>query len=138
MMMSGQELISRAGRRWVALMDLAVRQALRSACRCRVGAVLVAGNRVLAAGPNLRRNNPMVDFRHATFHAEEVVLRRVRAAPPGAEIFVARVSRAGVPLLLISLASLSGEVLLQAGQVALRSQAQLRAVPPARKSTALS
>ena len=83
----------------MALMDLAVRQALRSACRYRVGAVLAAGNRVLAAGPNLRRNNPMVDFRHAIFHAEEVVLRRVRAAPPGAEIFVARVNRAGVPLM---------------------------------------
>ncbi|MET7391147.1 hypothetical protein ACFYPT_38930 [Streptomyces sp. NPDC005529] len=80
-------------------MDLAVRQALRSTCRYRVGAVLVAGNRVLAAGPNLRRNNPVVDLRHATFHAEEAVLRRVRVVTPGTEIFVARVNRAGLPLM---------------------------------------
>jgi hypothetical protein len=83
----------------VALIDLAVRQALGSACRSRMGAVLVAGNRVLAAAPNLRRNNPMVDFRHATFHAEEAVLRRARSATAGAEVFVARVNWLGTPML---------------------------------------
>ncbi|MFC5200995.1 hypothetical protein [Streptomyces kaempferi] len=80
-------------------MDLAVRQALRSTCRYRVGAVLAVGNRILAAGPNLRRNNPMIDLRHATFHAEEVVLRKVRTMTPGAEIFVARVNREGLPMM---------------------------------------
>ncbi|MCX4581476.1 hypothetical protein OHB41_51955 [Streptomyces sp. NBC_01571] len=80
-------------------MDLAIRQALRSTCRYRVGAVLAVGNRVLAAGPNLRRNNPRIDLRHATFHAEEVVLRKVRTMTPGAEIFVARVNREGFPLM---------------------------------------
>ncbi|MCX5233271.1 deaminase [Streptomyces sp. NBC_00233] len=82
----------------MALIDLAVRQALRSRCRYQVGAVLVAGNRVLAWSPNLRRNNPMIDFRHATFHAEEAVLRRANN-PSGAVIYVARVNRAGVPLM---------------------------------------
>jgi tRNA(Arg) A34 adenosine deaminase TadA len=83
----------------MALIDLAVRQALRSACRHRVGAVLVAGNRVLAVAPNLHRNSPMVDFRHATFHAEEAVLRRAKATTTGTEIFVARVNRSGTPML---------------------------------------
>ncbi|MGW3852682.1 hypothetical protein [Streptomyces fagopyri] len=80
-------------------MDLAVRQALRSTCRYRVGAVLAVGNRILAAGTNLRRNNPRVDLRHATFHAEEVVLRKVRTMTSGAEIFVARVNREGLPMM---------------------------------------
>ncbi|MFJ9753018.1 cytidine/deoxycytidylate deaminase family protein [Streptomyces chartreusis] len=82
----------------MAPIDLAIRQALQSHCRYRVGAVLVAGNRVLAWSPNRRRNNPMTDFRHATFHAEEVVLRRSRSSA-GADVYVARVSRQGVPLL---------------------------------------
>ncbi|MGW8952360.1 deaminase [Streptomyces sp. NPDC055709] len=82
----------------MAILDLAIRQAVRSRCRQRVGAILVAGNRVLACSPNLRRNNPMVDFRHATFHAEEAVLRRARHTA-GADIYVARVNRAGIPML---------------------------------------
>ncbi|MFF3062801.1 deaminase [Streptomyces sp. NPDC057909] len=82
----------------MALIDLAVRQALRSRCRYRVGAVLVAGNRVLAWSPNLRRNDPMIDFRHATFHAEEAVLRRAHNTS-GAVIYIARVNRAGIPLM---------------------------------------
>jgi tRNA(Arg) A34 adenosine deaminase TadA len=82
----------------MALIELAIRQALRSRCRYRVGAVLVAGNRVLAWSPNLRRNNPMIDFRHATFHAEEAVLRRARRTTRTV-IYVARVNRAGVPVL---------------------------------------
>ncbi|MER5201365.1 hypothetical protein ACWD3J_48610 [Streptomyces sp. NPDC002755] len=83
----------------MAAIGLAIRQALSSKCRYRVGAVLISGNRVLAAGPNTHRNSSMVDFRHATFHAEEVVLRRVKSTPRRAEIFVARVNRAGTPLL---------------------------------------
>ncbi|MFE5550287.1 hypothetical protein ACFQ71_42195 [Streptomyces sp. NPDC056534] len=76
------------------MIDLAIRQALRSDCRHRVGAVLVVGRRVMAASPNLRRNDPMIDFRHATFHAEEAVLRRVRRTA-GAVIYVARVGADG-------------------------------------------
>ncbi|MGW8355506.1 hypothetical protein [Streptomyces wedmorensis] len=82
----------------MAPIDLAIRQALRSHCRFRVGAVLVAGNRVLTWSPNLRRNDPLVDFRHATFHAEEAVLRRARNTTR-AIIYIARVNRAGTPLL---------------------------------------
>ncbi|WP_407918337.1 hypothetical protein [Kitasatospora sp. NE20-6] len=79
--------------------DLAIRQALLSQCRFRVGAVLVAGNRVLACSPNRRRNNPQVDFRHATFHAEEAVLRRSRRTVARTEVFIARVSRIGIPMM---------------------------------------
>ncbi|WP_369293485.1 hypothetical protein [Streptomyces sp. TX20-6-3] len=81
-----------------ALMQLAIRQAERSDCRQRVGAVLAVGNRVLSASPNLRRNSPSIDFRHATFHAEEAVLRKSRRAA-GATAYVARVSSRGVPLM---------------------------------------
>ncbi|MFB7867846.1 hypothetical protein [Streptomyces sp. NPDC056069] len=80
------------------MIDLAIRQALRSDCRQRVGAVLVTGRRVMAASPNLRRNDPMIDFRHATFHAEEAVLRRVRHAA-GSIIYVARVAADGTSVL---------------------------------------
>ncbi len=82
----------------MAMIDLAIRQALRSGCGFRVGAVLVAGNRVLAASPNLRRNNPVVDFRHATFHAEEATLRRAHRTI-GTVVYIARVNRTGIPML---------------------------------------
>ncbi|MEU9663777.1 hypothetical protein [Streptomyces chartreusis] len=76
------------------MIDLAVKQALRSQCRHRVGAVLAVGTRVVVASPNRRRNNPAVTFRHATFHAEEAVLRRA-ARTAGSTIYVARVDAAG-------------------------------------------
>lgn len=82
----------------MAIIDLALKQALRSQCRHRVGAVLTVGNRVLAASPNRRRNNPVVTFTHATFHAEEAVLRRARRTA-GATLYVARVDAAGLPRL---------------------------------------
>ena len=82
----------------MSFIELAVRQARRSSCRYQVGAVLAAGSRVLAVGQNVRRNSPVVDFKHATFHAEETVLRRTRRAV-GAVIYVARINAAGAPAL---------------------------------------
>uniref|UniRef100_UPI002F90BAD3 hypothetical protein n=1 Tax=Kitasatospora indigofera TaxID=67307 RepID=UPI002F90BAD3 len=82
----------------MALVDIAVRQALLSHCRQRVGAVVTAGPRILALSPNLRRNDPAVDHRHATFHAEEAAVRRARRTV-GAEVWVGRVNRAGRPVL---------------------------------------
>ncbi|MFJ2478426.1 deaminase [Streptomyces sp. NPDC087659] len=82
----------------MSLIDLAIRQAARSRCRYRVGAVLASGNRVLAASPNRRRNNPRVDFLHATFHAEEAVLRRT-ARTDRSTIYIARVNSLGHPAL---------------------------------------
>ncbi|WP_329166860.1 deaminase (plasmid) [Streptomyces sp. NBC_01717] len=76
------------------MINLALKQALRSQCRHRVGAVLTAGTRVIAASPNRRRNDPAITFLHATFHAEEAVLRRA-ARTAGSTIYVARVDAAG-------------------------------------------
>ncbi|MDX2709785.1 hypothetical protein PV350_44345 [Streptomyces sp. PA03-6a] len=80
------------------MIDLALRQALSSQCRHKMGAVLAVRNRILAASPNVRRNNPTIDFRHATFHAEESVLRRT-ANPASAAIYIARVNFSGIPML---------------------------------------
>ncbi|MFJ7305861.1 hypothetical protein [Streptomyces sp. NPDC099088] len=91
----------KAGRkdhRRMGMMELAARQASLSRCRYRLGAVLVVGSRVLAASPNLRRNSPTVDFRHATFHAEEAVLRRAPRTA-GAVVYVARVNAEGSRML---------------------------------------
>ncbi|WP_405497478.1 deaminase [Streptomyces sp. NBC_00096] len=71
-------------------MQAALRQASRSGCRYPMGAVLVHGNRILAAAPNKRRNAPSVDFRNSTFHAEVATLRRARRTE-GATMYVARV-----------------------------------------------
>ncbi|GGV54745.1 hypothetical protein [Streptomyces spectabilis] len=80
----------------LSFLDVALKQAARSKCRYRVGAVLVKGGRVLAHSSNRYRNAPSVDFRFATFHAEEVLLRR-SSPPQGAVVYVARVNRAGEP-----------------------------------------
>ncbi|MFE9934536.1 hypothetical protein [Streptomyces sp. NPDC005533] len=79
-------------------LNLALKQAARSTCRYRVGAVLVKGGRVLGHSFNRRRNCAQIDFRHATLHAEEAVLRRSKT-PGGATLYVARLSRAGAPAL---------------------------------------
>lgn len=63
-----------------------------------MGAVLVAGSRVVVASPNRYRNSPLIDYRHSTFHAEDAALRRARGAPVSA-VFVARVNAALVPML---------------------------------------
>ncbi|MER5418132.1 deaminase [Streptomyces virginiae] len=82
----------------MSLIRLAIRQAYQSKCRHKVGAVLVAGSRVIAAAPNRQRNSPFVDYRNSTFHAEVAALRRARGAP-ATVVFVARVNAACVPML---------------------------------------
>ncbi|TRO55359.1 hypothetical protein E4K73_50795, partial [Streptomyces sp. IB201691-2A2] len=82
----------------IILINLALRQAMLSKCRYRVGAVLALGTRVMAFSPNRQRNNPAIDHLHATFHAEEYVLRRT-ARSRGATIYVARVDSSGHPAL---------------------------------------
>ncbi|RSM88429.1 hypothetical protein DMH25_40985 [Streptomyces sp. WAC 01325] len=78
------------------MIRIAFKRAIKSRCRYKVGAALVSGNRILAASANLVRNNPTVDFMHATFHAEEAVLRKVSNAR-GVDIYVARVDGRGRP-----------------------------------------
>ncbi|MFE3585814.1 tRNA-specific adenosine deaminase [Streptomyces vinaceus] len=77
---------------------LALKQAARSECRYKVGAVLAKGGRVLSHASNRRRNSPWVDFKNATFHAEVALLRRY-CPPPGAVVYVARIDRRGQPAL---------------------------------------
>ncbi|MEU9256558.1 hypothetical protein AB0D66_32820 [Streptomyces sp. NPDC048270] len=77
-----------------SLIELALKTATASQCRHRMGAVIAAGPRVLAARSNRRRNAPFVDFRHATFHAEEAAVRRVRN-PAGTVVYVARINAVG-------------------------------------------
>lgn len=79
-------------------LSLAMKRAVDSQCRYRVGAVLVRGGRVLGGACNKYRNNPFIDFQNASFHAEEVLLRRTRR-PQGAVVYVARVDNRGRPLL---------------------------------------
>ncbi|MBH1939004.1 hypothetical protein I5Q34_32905 [Streptomyces sp. AV19] len=81
-----------------AFLRLAIKQAERSPCRFRVAAVLVRGSRVLTHATNIQRNSPTTDFRHATFHAEEVLLRRTRRAH-GSVVYVARVGKNGAPMM---------------------------------------
>ncbi|MGM9470169.1 hypothetical protein [Streptomyces murinus] len=79
-------------------LELAIKQAQKSECHFRVGAVLAKGRRILAHAHNQYRNSPKIDFLHATFHAEEVLLRRTRN-PKGAVAYVARINPKGKPLL---------------------------------------
>ncbi|MFF4410639.1 hypothetical protein [Streptomyces sp. NPDC001404] len=79
-------------------LTIALKEASRSTCRFRVGAVLVKGGRILSRSCNRRRNSPHTDFRHATFHAEEMLMRSTDA-PRRAVVYVARLGNSGVPLL---------------------------------------
>ncbi|MGW1076737.1 deaminase [Streptomyces sp. NPDC002537] len=79
-------------------MHLALKQAKRSTHRFRVGSVLIRGGRVIAASSNRKRNSPRTDFRHSTFHAEEMVLRRATRTR-GAVLYVARLGADERPLL---------------------------------------
>ncbi|MDN3026010.1 deaminase [Streptomyces sp. S.PB5] len=95
------------------LIRLAIRQAIQSQCRHRVGAVLAAGSRVVVASPNKYRNSPLIDHENSTFHAEDAALRRARGAPVSM-VFVARVNAACVPMLARPCAGCVGK-LAQAG-----------------------
>lgn len=81
-----------------SFLALALRQAARSKCRHKVGAVLVKGSRVLGQAPNSQRSTNWVDFKYATFHAEEMLLRRFHP-PNGATVYVARIDSQGRPAL---------------------------------------
>lgn len=60
--------------------------------------MLVKGSRVLGQSANVPRNSPWVDYRNATWHAEEALLRRF-PPPRGAVLYVARIDRLGRPAL---------------------------------------
>lgn len=92
--------MTKRDQKWLAR---AVRVAEQSTCRQRHGAVLVKGNRVLAVAVNRFRNhpsnvsNPKTD---ATVHAEVAVVSAVGSVEAhGATVYVARVNKAGYPVL---------------------------------------
>ncbi|MGW1075937.1 hypothetical protein [Streptomyces sp. NPDC002537] len=95
---SAPVLPSRAGPVTSRYLMIALKEAARSECRFKVGAVLVKGGRVLGRSCNRRRNCPRTDFRHATFHAEEALMRTTDI-PRRAVVYVARLGRTGAPLL---------------------------------------
>lgn len=58
------------------LINRAIGVALTSEHKWRHGALLVHGNRILAHSVNKHRCDPYIDPNGATWHAEEMVLRR--------------------------------------------------------------
>lgn len=86
--------ISMSDVRWMRLATLQAESAPHP--QWRVGALLVRGGSVLAAGSNRYRNHPaQVALGDVSYHAEEVVLRRA-GNPQGATLYVARVTRSGL------------------------------------------
>lgn len=80
--------------RWFRYALLQAEQAPHA--RWRVGAVLIRGGSVLSTGFNRYRNDPaQVEFGHASYHAEEVALRKAGDAE-GSTIYVARITRSGL------------------------------------------
>lgn len=72
------------------------------------GAILFAGTRILAWGVNSVRNDPGIDYENATFHAEVAAARMwfrlsgqsySGGSLEGLGLFVARVNRAGDPMM---------------------------------------
>jgi deoxycytidylate deaminase len=62
----------------------------------RMGAVLVKGGRVIAAGSNTLRNEPGLaglPFEECSLHAEAAALQKV--SNPGGTMYVARITRSG-------------------------------------------
>lgn len=85
--------LSRNDRRRVAL---AARAAGSSNCKQSLGAVVVAGGRVMAAASNRYRNSASVTpHEHCTVHAEEAALRLAGEHAAGATLYVTRVNRQG-------------------------------------------
>jgi hypothetical protein len=69
--------------------------ALTSECKFRHGAVVVRHGKVLAASPNIQKNDPrFVDFRHSQVHAEIAALKKA-GWPRGVHLYVVRINRNG-------------------------------------------
>lgn len=69
--------------------------AMTSKCRFRHGCIVVKSGRVLAASPNIWRNNPLyVDWQHCSIHAEARALRKA-GFPKRATVYVCRINRHG-------------------------------------------
>lgn len=76
-------------------LDMAAGVALTSACKFRHGAVLVKHGKILAASPNLFKNDPKnCPPEFCSIHAEMAVMRKA-VFPKKATIYVARVNKGG-------------------------------------------
>ncbi|TBO60739.1 hypothetical protein EYS09_05035 [Streptomyces kasugaensis] len=88
-----------SGKGTIAPSDQALRQAAQPTCCHHVGAILAKGSRVLVRSTNRYRNAPSIDFRYATFHADEILMRRVHLRR-GSVIYVARIDKASAPQMI--------------------------------------
>jgi tRNA(Arg) A34 adenosine deaminase TadA len=78
--------------------------------RMRHGAIVVRNGRVLGQAVNIRKNNPQtagIPLDACSVHAEARALRRARF-PRRADVYVARVGRAGEPRLSAPCAACAG------------------------------
>lgn len=71
--------------------------AKQSECRYTVGALLVRGERIMAASANRWRNDPeFVPYLHCSYHAETSVLKLIDPhMAKGATVVVARINKSG-------------------------------------------
>lgn len=88
--------------------ERAVGIALTSDCRQRHGSIITKGPRLMSWSTNLRRNDPEVDHKAATYHAEDAAMRELSRKARvtygygdfrGYTLYVARVSAKGEPVL---------------------------------------
>lgn len=87
-------------RRHEKLIERSIKVAQGSLYRWKHGAVVAKNNKVVGFAPNKFRNAPTVDERNATVHAEAAVIKELLKNYPdlkGTTIYIARVSKAGVP-----------------------------------------
>jgi deoxycytidylate deaminase len=82
-------------------LSLAAKLASTSQCRNKHGAVIVAGNRILATGVNRDCNSPRLFEKmdepnpHLSIHAEIRAIKKLKEIPRNTTIYVARVNRQG-------------------------------------------
>jgi deoxycytidylate deaminase len=82
------------------LIKRSITVAQRSEYRWKHGAVVAKGNKVIGFAPNKFRNSPHIDAENVSVHAEAAVIRELLknyTDLKGTTIYIARVSRTGVP-----------------------------------------
>jgi pyrimidine deaminase RibD-like protein len=78
-------------------MKRAIEVAAQSRCHYRHGCVVVSNGKVVAAETNRRVGNPDSEWRKAHIHAEAAALMAAGDKAYGASVYIARVSKSGVP-----------------------------------------
>jgi tRNA(Arg) A34 adenosine deaminase TadA len=75
--------------------ERAIKVALTSQYKWKLGAVVTNNGRVLSSAPNKFRNPPTIDPNHATTHAEIAALKKCYRLTKNGTIYVARVDGFG-------------------------------------------